>query len=191
MIRATGTAWLIVALLLPWMVISVAAAHTATVREFVRDASDGQAMPEVNVSLSRGETLLGTRRKRRLLCRLAHPRGRLAAARHDVMLPYEPKVTRSAADPETWTVVLDLLKDRNALDTLINVQGTALVGVGMLVTVLDSAFVPPGAAFDPEVLIQPNVMTGERVRLRSATTRSAGSDTAPSKRRSDPLDFNS
>lgn len=75
----------------------------------------------------------------------------------DVRLPYEP--AHAAEDAGDWKVSLNLATDRRALDTLINVRGNPLAGLAMQVTVLDTAFVPPGGVFDPEVLAQPEVFT--------------------------------
>ncbi|HEX7069648.1 MAG TPA: hypothetical protein VF190_02535, partial [Rhodothermales bacterium] len=75
----------------------------------------------------------------------------------DVVLPYEP--TNGPTASGDWEVTLDLRKDRLTLDTLIQVREYPLMGVGVRVTVLDEAFVPPGGVFDPEILVQPGTMS--------------------------------
>jgi len=57
------------------------------------------------------------------------------------------------------TVRANLVIDRVAVEDSINIAGTALVGVGISITVLNVEFDPPGGAFDPEVLAQPGTFT--------------------------------
>ena len=75
----------------------------------------------------------------------------------DVVLPYEP--ASGPGGDAAWQVTLDLRKDRLTLDTLVQVRETPLVGLGLTLTVLDEAFVPPGGVFDPEVLVQPGTFS--------------------------------
>lgn len=74
----------------------------------------------------------------------------------DIRLPYQPSFVR--VGNTQWEARLDLRNDRITLDTLINVQGYMLAGVGMTVTLLDNAFEPPGGVFDREVLAQPGAL---------------------------------
>ncbi len=75
----------------------------------------------------------------------------------DVRLPYVPR--NEPAGPAQWAVTLDLTRDRRTLDTLVVVDQTPLVSLGLELTLLDDAFVPPGGAFDPEVLVQPGTLS--------------------------------
>lgn len=77
----------------------------------------------------------------------------------DVQLPFEPRNGPSESRPNTWEVTLNLKTDRASLDELIDLNNKALAGLGMTITVLDAAFVPPGGAFDPEVLSQPGTLS--------------------------------
>ncbi len=81
-----------------------------------------------------------------------------ATAFNNVMLPYAPANTPMG---NGWEIELDLRKDRLALDTMqaVNVTEVPLLGQGLLVTVLDGAFVPPGGVFDPDVLSQPGTFS--------------------------------
>ena len=55
---------------------------------------------------------------------------------------------------------LDLVRDRDTLDTMVSLNAsTALAGLGMTITVLDEAFVPPGGEFDLETLVQPGTFS--------------------------------
>lgn len=74
----------------------------------------------------------------------------------DVQLPYEPP---NEAGPDGWQARLDLRKDRITLDTLTSVNLWPLLNVAARLTMLDAAFVPPGGAFDPEVLAQPGTFS--------------------------------
>lgn len=74
----------------------------------------------------------------------------------DIVLPYE---ANNQASANSWEVLLNLRQDRQVLDTLLNVDNVALAGLGMQITVLDDAFVPPGGVFDPEVLVQPGAFS--------------------------------
>ena len=55
--------------------------------------------------------------------------------------------------------MLDFRHDKQVLDTLLSVDEVALAGLGMEITVLDEAFVPPGGVFDLEVLVQPGAFS--------------------------------
>ena len=80
-----------------------------------------------------------------------------AAAFRDVRMPYTPDNVQEGAD---WLVELDLRQDRLALDTIaVDPNTVPLAGVGVLLTVLDGAFVPPGGTFDPEILAQPGTFS--------------------------------
>lgn len=81
-----------------------------------------------------------------------------AAAFRDVQMPYTPDNGPEGSD---WLVELDLRQDRLALDTIAIVDPNTipLAGVGVLMTVLDGAFVPPGGTFDPEILAQPGTFS--------------------------------
>lgn len=75
----------------------------------------------------------------------------------DVLLPYEPQ--HEAAGGDEWDVRLDLRRDRMTLDSLLEVDETPLIGLGLQVTVLDGEFVPPGGVFDREVQAQPGTLS--------------------------------
>ena len=75
----------------------------------------------------------------------------------DVVLPFEPPFNTVSGD--AWVVDLNLLAQRAALDSLIDLNNKVLAGLAMRITVLDDAFVPPGGLFDPEVLVQPGTLT--------------------------------
>lgn len=74
----------------------------------------------------------------------------------DVDLPYEPGIDLGE---EQLKVTLDLYRDRLTLDTLVSVEQFALAGVGLEITLLDEAFIPPGGVFDREILVQPGTMS--------------------------------
>lgn len=74
----------------------------------------------------------------------------------DVRIPHAPEVQGQA---RTWQTMLDLDDHRNMLDTLTAVYQNPLVGIGMRITVLDEAFVPPGNVFDFETLVQPGTFS--------------------------------
>jgi len=78
----------------------------------------------------------------------------------DVNMPNSVFNVPDPNTPDTWQVRLNLVGDRIVVDTLIELtQGTALAGLGMTLTLLDEAFVPPGGVFDPEVLSQPGTLS--------------------------------
>lgn len=79
------------------------------------------------------------------------------AAFRDVLLPYTPE--SEPVTDQTWAVTLNLTQDRQTLDTLVVVDETPLMGVGLELTILDAAFVPPGGTFDPEILVQPGTLS--------------------------------
>ncbi len=76
----------------------------------------------------------------------------------DIRMPYDPS---NGSDPQNggWQVSVNLGMDRLVLDTMTNVEEFPLLGLGLQVTVLDAAFVPPGGVFDPEVLVQPGTLS--------------------------------
>lgn len=74
----------------------------------------------------------------------------------DVQLPYAP---RNEAGGGGWEATLDLREDRLTLDTLVAVREVPLLNVAAQLTALDNAFVPPGGAFDPDVLAQPGTFS--------------------------------
>lgn len=76
----------------------------------------------------------------------------------DVRLPEGP-LLRQDEQQALWRTQLDLRRDRLSLDTLVNVQGTPLAGLGMQLTMLDEAFVPPGGIFDAELQAQPGTLS--------------------------------
>ncbi len=75
----------------------------------------------------------------------------------DIRMPYVP--ANEPTGNGGWQIDLDLTKDRLTLDTLVTVDQTPLVGLGLELTILDAAFVPPGGVFDPEVLVQPGTLS--------------------------------
>ncbi|MCB0718846.1 MAG: DUF4249 family protein [Bacteroidetes bacterium] len=58
-----------------------------------------------------------------------------------------------------WSATLNLITDRKNIGDTLNVNSYALMGIGVRITNLDDAFVPPGGVFDPEVLVQPGTMS--------------------------------
>ena len=59
-----------------------------------------------------------------------------------------------------WEMDLDLVRDRDSLETMIDFTGSvALAGLGMSITVLDDAFEPPGGVFELEALVQPGTFS--------------------------------
>ena len=78
----------------------------------------------------------------------------------DVKLPYVPLNGPLEGQANTWEMDLNLVRDRDTLDTMIDLnESTALAGLGMTITILDDAFEPPGGQFDPEVLVQPGTLS--------------------------------
>ena len=79
----------------------------------------------------------------------------------DIQLPYAPLSGPVESQPGIWEVDLDLVRDRDSLDSRIDLVGgsISLAGLGMTITLLNEAFVPPGGAFDPEVLAQPGTLS--------------------------------
>lgn len=74
----------------------------------------------------------------------------------DILMPYAPQTNMVNSELD---MMLNLTQDRRTLDTLVAVSSTALVGIGVELTVLDNAFVPPGGVFDIEVLVQPGTLS--------------------------------
>ncbi len=74
----------------------------------------------------------------------------------DIMIPGIPN---SEPIPGGWAFSLDLDENRRALDTLVLIDETPLIGVGMRLTLLDEAFVPPGGVFDRELQEQPGAFS--------------------------------
>jgi len=123
---------------------------------------------EVSFSVSGGVfTLIGTQRvlwqdlpRRPYRVELWYrflPNPRLAF--DDILLPYEPSYASSGEETSEWRVDLNLARDRRTLDSLVNVRGVPLAGLGLQVILLDEAFEPPGGVFDPEVLAEPGAFT--------------------------------
>ena len=78
----------------------------------------------------------------------------------DVRLPYKPLNGPVNGRPGAWEVDMNLVRDRDTLKTKIDLSASvALAGLGMRITILDGDFVPPGGAFDPDVLAQPGTLT--------------------------------
>ena len=78
----------------------------------------------------------------------------------DVQIPYVPRNGPLEGQADTWEMDLNLVRDRDTLDTMIDLNAsTALAGLGMTITLLDEAFEPPGGAFDPDVLVQPGTLS--------------------------------
>ncbi len=75
----------------------------------------------------------------------------------DIRMPYVP--TNAYTPDGRLQIDLDLTKDRLTLDTLVVVDEAPLAGLGVSLTILDAAFVPPGGRFDPEVLVQPGTLS--------------------------------
>ncbi len=74
----------------------------------------------------------------------------------DVAMPHVPGNAKSLDVANAWDFVVDLVADRSVLDEEYpQWRGDPLAGIGMTVTLLDDAFVPPGGKFDREVLSEP------------------------------------
>ncbi|MCH8960479.1 MAG: DUF4249 family protein [Bacteroidetes bacterium] len=78
----------------------------------------------------------------------------------DIRLPYVPINGPAEGQADTWEITLNLVRDRDTMETFIELnESTSLAGLGLRLTLLDEAFVPPGGAFDPEVLAQPGTLS--------------------------------
>ncbi len=78
----------------------------------------------------------------------------------DVMLPYVPLNGPVEGQADTWEITLNLVRDRDTMETFIELtESISLAGLGLRITLLDEAFVPPGGAFDPDVLSQPGTLS--------------------------------
>lgn len=78
----------------------------------------------------------------------------------DVQLPYVPLNGPVEGQADTWEVMLNLARDRDTMETFIELnQAISLAGLGLRLTILDEVFVPPGGAFDPDVLSQPGTLS--------------------------------
>lgn len=74
----------------------------------------------------------------------------------DVEMPHVPPNAPSSEVPGGWDFAIDLVADRSVLDEKYpQWRGDPFAGIGMTVTLLDDAFVPPGGKFDREVLSEP------------------------------------
>jgi len=74
----------------------------------------------------------------------------------DIPVPLPTRLTYEAG---TWTAILNLVTDRKNVGDTLNVNSYALLGIGIRLTNLDDAFVPPGGVFDPEILVQPGTLS--------------------------------
>lgn len=78
----------------------------------------------------------------------------------DLRLPYVPLNGPADGRPGVWEVDLNLVRDRDTLATMIDLnRSVSLAGLGMTITMLDQAFVPPGGRFDREALSQPGTFS--------------------------------
>ena len=77
----------------------------------------------------------------------------------DLRLPYVPLNGPAEGRPGVWEVDLNLVRDRDTLATMITLDQVSLAGLGMTITMLDEAFVPPGGRFDREALAQPGTFS--------------------------------
>lgn len=77
----------------------------------------------------------------------------------DLRLPYVPLNGPADGRPGVWEVDLNLVRDRDTLATMITLNQVSLAGLGMTITMLDEAFVPPGGRFDKDVLAQPGTFS--------------------------------
>ncbi len=78
----------------------------------------------------------------------------------DIRLPYVPINGPAEGQADTWEITLNLVRDRDTMETFIELNpSTSLAGLGLRLTLLDGAFVPPGGAFDLEVLAQPGTLS--------------------------------
>ena len=63
----------------------------------------------------------------------------------DVMLPYVPLNGPVEGQADTWEITLNLVRDRDTMETFIDLnESTSLAGLGLRITLLGEAFVPPG-----------------------------------------------
>ena len=78
----------------------------------------------------------------------------------DVKLSYDP-VNRAVIDQTgQWEVDIDLVRDRDSLQTKTEIGPSApLAGIGLRITLLDDEFIPPGEDFDRDVLAQPGTLS--------------------------------
>ena len=78
----------------------------------------------------------------------------------DVQLPYVPLNGPVEGQADTWEITLNLVRDRDTMETFIELtESISLAGLGLRITLLDEAFVPPGGVFDPDVLSQPGTLS--------------------------------
>ena len=78
----------------------------------------------------------------------------------DIKLSYDPVNSAVQGEEGHWEVDIDLVRDRDSLVTKVDPgPATPLAGVGLRITLLDNAFLPPGEEFDPEVLAQPGTLS--------------------------------
>ncbi len=78
----------------------------------------------------------------------------------DIQLPYVPLNGPAEGQADTWEITLNLVRDRDTMETFIELnESTSLAGLGLRITLLDEAFVPPGGVFDPDVLSQPGTLS--------------------------------
>lgn len=78
----------------------------------------------------------------------------------DIQLPYVPLNGLAEGQADVWEMDLNLVRDRDTLDAMIDLnESTSLAGLGLTITLLDDAFVPPGGAFDADVLSQPGTLS--------------------------------
>lgn len=78
----------------------------------------------------------------------------------DVKLSYDPVNGAVPGEAGQWEVDIDLVRDRDSLVTEMDIgPSTPLAGVGLRITLLDNAFLPPGEEFDREVLAQPGTLS--------------------------------
>ena len=74
----------------------------------------------------------------------------------DIRFPFPPD-GEMLADELSFT--LDLAAQRFVIADSVDTRRTAFIGLGMRITILNTAFVPPGGVFDRELLVQPGTFS--------------------------------
>ena len=78
----------------------------------------------------------------------------------DIQLSYDPVNRAVLGETGQWEVDIDLVRDRDSLATKTEIGPSApLAGIGLRITLLDNAFIPPGEDFDRDVLAQPGTLS--------------------------------
>ncbi len=76
----------------------------------------------------------------------------------DIRFEYPTANAAGPGDPG-WVILARLSDDRIEILQQIRPEDMLFMGMGMRVVVLDEKFIPPGGAFDPDILSQPGTFT--------------------------------